>query len=248
MSALIEVKDLQAGYGSLPVVRGLNLSVAAGEIVALLGPNGAGKTTTLLTLAGELPALGGTIAFDGSAKARRMHRRAQHGLAFVTEDRSVFMQLTTAENLRVGRGDIDYALTLFPELKHRLRITAGLLSGGEQQMLTLARALSRRPRLLFVDELSLGLAPLAVERLLGAVRSAADTGVGVLLVEQHVTKILSLADRAIVMRRGMVDIEGSAAELRARQADIRASYLKAAAQDAAPDAPVSPASQSEVEA
>ena len=135
------------------------------------------------------------------------------------------MSLTTAENLRVGRGDTDFALELFPELRRRLKVTAGLLSGGEQQMLTLARALSRRPRLLFADELSLGLAPLAVDRLLAAVRTAADSGIGVLLVEQHITKVLKIADRGLVMRRGTVQVEGTAAELRERQSDIEASYL-----------------------
>jgi ABC-type branched-subunit amino acid transport system ATPase component len=226
MGALIEVRDLYAGYGAAAVVRGLSASVSAGEVVALLGPNGAGKTTTLLTLAGELAPLSGVISFDGSTRVRPMHRRAKDGLAFVTEERSVFMSLTTAENLKVGRGDIGYALDLFPELKKRLRLTAGLLSGGEQQMLTLARALSRKPKLLFVDELSLGLAPLAVDRLLAAVRTAADSGVGVLLVEQHVSKVLKIADRALVMRRGVVEVEGSAAELQARQSEIESSYLK----------------------
>ncbi len=204
---------------------GLDLHVMPGEIVALLGPNGAGKTTTLLTLAGELAPLGGAIRFDGSADRRRIHQRARAGLGFVTEERSVFMGLTTAENLRVGRGDTEYALELFPELRRRLKVPAGLLSGGEQQMLTLGRVLSRRPRLLFANELSLGLAPLAVDRLLAAVRRAADGGVGVLLVEQHVRKVLRIADRGLVMRRGTVDLTGSAAELAGRLGDIEASYL-----------------------
>jgi len=225
VTTLIDVRDLRAGYGAVPVVRGLNLELRAGEIVALLGPNGAGKTTTLLTLAGELPAQGGEVSFLGSASADGLHRRARRGLAFVTEERSVFMQLTVAENLKVGRGDRTRALELFPELGRRLGLPAGQLSGGEQQMLTLARALSRQPRVLFVDELSLGLAPIVVDRLLEAVRAAADGGVGVLLVEQHVSKVLGIADRVLVMSRGTVDMQGSAAELRARLAEVESSYL-----------------------
>jgi ABC-type branched-subunit amino acid transport system ATPase component len=241
VTKLIEVRDLRAGYGAVPVVRGLNLEVQAGEIVALLGPNGAGKTTTLLTLAGELPAQGGEVRFLGSASAGGLYRRARQGLSFVTEERSVFMQLTVTENLKVGRGDRTRALELFPELAKRLTVPAGQLSGGEQQMLALARALSRQPRILFVDELSLGLAPIVVNRLLAAVRAAADRGVGVLLVEQHVSKVLAIADRVLVMSRGTVDVQGSAAELRARLEEVESSYLAgtteggSAEPDAAPD-------------
>ncbi|MFC5745329.1 ABC transporter ATP-binding protein [Actinomadura rugatobispora] len=223
---LLEVRGLRAGYGAGAVVRDLDLTVVSGEVVALVGPNGAGKTTTLLTLAGELSPLAGEISFFGDSRPQRLHQRASRGLGLVTEERSVFMRLTTMENLRVGRCDIDYALDLFPELKSKLRMTAGLLSGGEQQMLTLARALSRSPRLLFVDELSLGLAPLAVDRLLTAVRRAADDGLGVLLVEQHVDKVLKLADTAIVLRRGTVEMAAPAAELRERFHEIEASYLQ----------------------
>lgn len=223
---LLEVRGLRAGYGAGAVVRDLDLSVSSGEVVALLGPNGAGKTTTLLTLAGELSPLVGEISFLGSRRAGPLHQRARNGLGFVTEERSVFMRLTTLENLKVGRGNIDFALHLFPELKPKIAMTAGLLSGGEQQMLTLARVLSRSPRLLFVDELSLGLAPLAVDRLLSAVRSAADAGLGVLLVEQHVDKVLKLADKGIVLRRGSVEMAAPAAELRKRLHEIEASYLQ----------------------
>jgi branched-chain amino acid transport system ATP-binding protein len=226
---LLEVSGLRAGYGSAAVVRDLSLTVSPGEIVTLVGPNGAGKTTTLLTLAGELAPLAGTVIFDGNPARKRLHQRARNGLGFVTEERSVFMGLTTLENLRVGRGDIDYALKLFPELADKLDRVAGLLSGGEQQMLTLGRVLSRRPRLLFVDELSLGLAPLAVDRLLAAVRSAADDGLGVLLVEQHVDKILRIADKGIVLRRGVVEMAAPAAELRERLSDIEQSYLSGGA-------------------
>src|SRR5581483_9818736 len=207
----------------------LDLAVESGEVVALLGPNGAGKTTTLLALAGELKPLSGEVVFDGKATRAGLYRRARAGLAFVTEERSVFMPLTAAENLRVGRGDKALALSLFPELEPLLGRRAGLLSGGEQQMLTLARALSRRPRCLLIDELSLGLAPLVVARLLTAVRKAADEeGVGVLLVEQHVRQALKLADRVHVLRRGRVVLAGTRDELHSRLQDVEALYLAGA--------------------
>jgi branched-chain amino acid transport system ATP-binding protein len=202
------------------VIHEVTLQVQPGEVVALLGPNGAGKTTTLLTLAGELSALSGSIFFDGRATRAPLHRLAARGLGLVTEDRSVFMQLSAGENLRVGRADQTRALELVPELEPLLRRRAGLLSGGEQQMLTLARALARTPRVLLVDELSLGLAPLVVERLLTAVRDAATSlGVGVLLVEQHVRQALSIADRAYVMRRGRIVLDGKVEEIGARIED-----------------------------
>jgi branched-chain amino acid transport system ATP-binding protein len=234
MAALLEARRLSAGYGAAAVVRDLDLEVHPGEVVGLLGPNGAGKTTTLLTLAGELPPLGGEIFWRGTATRAPLHRRARQGLAIVTEEKAVYMRLTAAENLRVARGDVDAAVSLFPELKARLKLKAGLMSGGEQQMLALAGALSRRPALLLADELSLGLAPIVVRRLLLAVRAAADErGVGVLLVEQHVRKVLEVADRVYVMRRGTVVLSGSAAEFRDRVEDIEASYMAASV---APDA------------
>ena len=229
MSVLVEAEGLQAGYGSVVVVRDLDLQVRAGEVVALLGPNGAGKSTTLLTLSGALPPLGGAVRWNGAATKAALHARARQGLGLVTEERSVFMRLTARENLRVGCRDIAPALELFPELGSRLDVKAGLLSGGEQQMLTLARALARRPSLLLADELSLGLAPLVVNRLLSAVRRAADDGVGVLLVEQHVSKVLDIADRVYVLRRGRVELAGRADELRGRLAEIESSYLSTTA-------------------
>ena len=228
MSDLLEARALTCGYDSVPVVRDVDLRVEPGEVVALLGPNGAGKTTTLLTLSGALPALGGEVWWQGRPTKAPLHRRARGGLAFVTEERSVFMGLSTRDNLRAGRVPVNEALELFPELRPRLRIPAGLLSGGEQQMLTLARALARRPALLLADELSLGLAPLVVQRLLRAVRQAADRGLGVLLVEQHVSQALEIADRAYVMRRGRLEMSGTAAELEQRVAEIEASYLAGA--------------------
>jgi branched-chain amino acid transport system ATP-binding protein len=208
-------------------VTDLNVQVGEGEVVALLGPNGAGKTTTLLTLAGALAPIRGSVRVDGSASKAPLHLRARRGLALVTEERSVLMGLTVAENLRLGRCDAGRALELFPELKPLLGRRCGLLSGGEQQIVTLARALARGPRLLLADELSLGLAPLVVARLLAAVRRAAtDLGIGVLLVEQHVTHALRIADRAYVMRRGQVVLSGTAAEVAGRVDDLAASYVK----------------------
>lgn len=225
MSVLV-AKDLSAGYGEYPVVHGLDLEVEAGQVVALLGPNGAGKTTTLLTLAGAIAPMSGTVSFLGASKPDSLHGRARRGLGFISESRSVFMDLTVEENLKVSRGNVPQALELFPELKALLGKKAGLMSGGEQQMLSLARALSRSPKLLLIDELSLGLAPLVVERLLDEVRrSATELGVAVVLVEQHISQALRRADDAIVLRRGRVSLRGAAAELRSRSADIQAAYL-----------------------
>jgi len=223
--ALLEARGVSTGYNAVPVVHDLDLEVRAGEVVVLLGPTGAGKSTTVLTLCGEIEPLAGSILWKGEVRKPRLYRQAREGLGLITEERSVFMQMTTMDNLLVGRGDVDAALELFPELVPRLKTKAGDLSGGEQQILTLARALSRKPRLLLADELSLGLAPLIVERLLTAVRAAADDGVGVLLVEQHIRRALAIADRVYVLRRGRVEIAGTTAEVEQRMAAIEASYL-----------------------
>jgi branched-chain amino acid transport system ATP-binding protein len=227
---LLEAVDLSAGYGSLAAVRNLNLHVDEGEIVALLGANGAGKTTTILTLSGELPPIGGEVRWLGEPASRPLHVRARQGLSLVTEEKSVFMGLSVAENLRLGRGDPALALELFPELGDHLDRRCGLLSGGQQQMLTLARALAGRPRVLLADELSLGLAPILVGRLLEAVRRAVDTqGTGVLLVEQHVRQALRWADRIYVLQRGTLVLEDTAASARGRIEEIERSYLDDAA-------------------
>jgi branched-chain amino acid transport system ATP-binding protein len=228
-TTLLEARRLCVGYGGLPVVHDLDLDVGAGEIVVLLGANGAGKTTTLRAIAGALPVTSGEVLLRGRATKAPLHRRARAGVGLVTEERSVFMGLTAQANLRLGRGRVADALEMFPELHPLLGRRAGLLSGGEQQILTLARALAGRPWLLLADELSLGLAPLIVRRLLHAVRTAADGGIGVLLVEQHARQALAIADRGLVLRRGRIVMRGTARELRDNLDEIRHTYLSGAA-------------------
>ncbi len=214
------------GYGDLAVVHGLDLHVNAGEVVALIGANGAGKSTTLLTLAGEVAQMSGDVLWKGEATKAPMHVRCKNGMGYVTEERSVIMNLTTQENLRLANVSVSVAVDLFPALSVLLDRKAGLLSGGEQQMLSLARALGRRPEVLLLDELSLGLAPLIVTRLLETVRRAADTdGVGVLLVEQHVRQALKIADRVYVLKRGNIALTGTANEVRGRLEEIEVAYL-----------------------
>jgi branched-chain amino acid transport system ATP-binding protein len=222
---LIAAQDLSAGYGQRPMIHGVDIEVREGELVTLLGPNGAGKSTTLFALAGELTPMEGEVVCLGSSKRASVHKRARSGVSFVPEERSVFSGLSVADNLLVGGVKPGAAVGLFPELEKLMKRPAGLLSGGEQQMLTLARALARKPRILLADELSLGLAPLVVGRLLEAVRRAADEGVGVLLVEQHSRKALSVADRAYVMRQGRIVLEGSAEYLGDRTDEVEAAYL-----------------------
>lgn len=223
---LVAARDLSLSYGAVPAVQGLDLEVHAGEVVALMGANGAGKSTTLMGLAGLLSASGGHVELLGESTTAPLHKRARRGLRYVSEERSVIRSLTTMDNLRLGPGPVDEALDLFPELRALLDRPAGLLSGGEQQILTLARALAGDIRVLLADELSLGLAPLIVQRLLKAARQAAsERGVGVLLVEQHAHLALKHADRAYVLHRGEVVISGAASELTTRLDEIQASYL-----------------------
>ena len=240
------VRDMSAGYRGVPVVRELNLEVRPGEVVALLGPNGAGKTTTLETIAGLNHPISGTVELSGEkVGGTPAYQLAGRGLALVPEGRALFPGLTVREHLRLagGRGATsgrdrrggqsrrastreDELLEILPELRKCLGRKAGLLSGGEQQMLAIGRALVTRPRLLLVDEMSLGLAPVIVERLIPILRRAADElGSSVLFVEQHVALALEVADRAYVLTHGRIGLEGPAAELRERRELLAASYL-----------------------
>ena len=227
---LLEARGLCCGYGASVVVRDLDLHVDAGEVVALLGANGAGKTTTLLTLAGSLPAISGEVLFESKRIERwPAPRIARRGVASIPDDRGLFPKLTVRENLQLAsrrRRRANDPLDLFPELRDRRGTPAGLLSGGQQQMLAIARALVREPKLLLIDELSFGLSPIAVQRLLPIVRAVADeTGAGVLLVEQHVHLGLAIAERAYVLRHGTVTLTGTAAQLRDDASLLRESYL-----------------------
>ncbi len=232
---LVSTRGLSTGYAGVPVVRNLSIEVAAGEVVALLGPNGAGKTTTLLALSGLLPILDGSITVLGEAvNTKAPYKNARRGLAHVPEDRSLFFDMTVQENLRLGlKGNkpareaaLEIALSRFPELHRTMSRKAGLLSGGEQQMLAVARALATSPRLLLVDEMSLGLAPIIVERMLPIVREVADeTGTGVLVVEQHIHMALGISDRAYLLNHGELVLEGNAAELAQRRDLLEASYM-----------------------
>jgi branched-chain amino acid transport system ATP-binding protein len=220
---VLELVGVTAGYGDLAAVRDVSLRVAAGEVVALFGPNGAGKTTTLMAAVGALPRMSGHVRWRGAPAAKRLHAMARAGLSFVPEERSVISGLSTLDNLRLGRGGVEDALAHFPELTELLSRRAGLLSGGQQQMVTLARALAAGPAALLVDELSLGLAPLVVDRLLATIRQAADQqGLAVLLVEQQARRALAIADRWYLLRNGSVVAEGDAG---AGMETLEAEYL-----------------------
>jgi sulfate-transporting ATPase len=224
---LIAAEGLAAGYGDLAAARDIDLTVRPGEVVALLGPNGAGKTTTMLALAGELRPLAGTVRFRNRVPPPSLTWRARHGIAFVPQERSIIRGLTVRQNLGLTGKPVVVDRLVFPDLAPLLSRRAGVLSGGEQQMLVLERALMREPDLLLVDELSQGLAPLVTRLLLQTVRTCADEGLGVLLVEQYVHAALEIADRVIVMARGRICMSAPAAELRADPTLLEEAYLTA---------------------
>jgi branched-chain amino acid transport system ATP-binding protein len=231
VTALLEAERLTCGYGDTAVVRDLDFHVDRGEILAVLGPNGAGKTTVLLTLAGLLRSMSGTIRLDGELlEPGRGPRTVRRGVIAVPDDRSLFTQLTVAENLKLadrkGAMTIDHVLDLFPPLRPRLGAKAGLLSGGEQQMLALGRAIVQSPKVLLIDEMSMGLAPLVVESILPVLRTVcADTGAAVILVEQHLQVAMKVAARFFVLVHGEVTYAGTTTDFLAHRDNIEAAYL-----------------------
>ena len=217
MSAL-EIENLRVNRGGLPVIRGASLMVEEGTITVLLGANGAGKTTLLEGVAGAVASSGGMVRVGGvHVEKLSPYRRARQGLSLVEQGRAVFKDLTVEENLDVARKDnvsTDETFEIFPELAPRRHIRSGLLSGGEQQMLLIGRALLARPKVLLIDEMSLGLAPLIVQRLMRLTRDLAKGGLSILLVEQFASLALAVGHRAYVLRRGEIAYDGKCAELR----------------------------------
>jgi branched-chain amino acid transport system ATP-binding protein len=237
--SLLQLEALQVAYGGIRAVKGIDLAVEKGELVCLIGANGAGKTTTLRAITGLLHAAGGRVVYDGEDLAgRRPHEIARRGLVLVPEGRGVFAQLTIEENLAMGAyarrdraaiaADTERVFALFPRLRERARQTAGTLSGGEQQMLAIGRALMSRPRLLLLDEPSMGLAPLMVERIFEVVRAIAAEGVTMLLVEQNARLALEASHRGYVLEGGLVTLSGEARSL-LDDPRVREAYLGEAA-------------------
>jgi branched-chain amino acid transport system ATP-binding protein len=233
--AALELSGVTVARGGRPVVHDVTLAIPRGEVTALLGPNGAGKSTLVLAVAGVLRPLAGSIAVAGhELGGRRPERIRAAGVAVVPEGRRLLSELSVEDNIQVATYSLSrdeartgraYALELFPELTKRLDLPARSLSGGEQQMLVLAQALVSQPRFILIDELSLGLAPVVVKRLVPTIRTVAESGTGVLLIEQFATVALGLSNRAHVMDRGRIQFSGAASELRERPELLQSSYL-----------------------
>lgn len=234
-SPLLAVRDLHVTYGGVRAVRGVDLTLDAGELVCLIGANGAGKTSTLNALAGTLPLAGGEIEYDGARiDTVPAHARVGRGIALVPEGRGIFARLTVEENLRLGaysrkdhagiEADFERVHVLLPRMRERLHQVAGTLSGGEQQMLAIGRALLSRPRLLLLDEPSMGLAPQMVEKVFDVIQHIAREGVALLLVEQNARLALELATRGYVMDTGRITLEGRGADL-LEDPRVRQAYL-----------------------
>jgi branched-chain amino acid transport system ATP-binding protein len=231
----LRIEDLHVSRGAREVLEGVTIEITPGEVTALLGPNGAGKSSLVLTVGGALRATSGHIWLDGDDLSHKKPERIRSaGIAVVPEGRRLLRELTVEDNLRVAtytlpRGDaqagIDHALELFPELKKRWEILAGQLSGGEQQMVVLAQALVSRPKFILVDELSLGLAPVVVKRLVPTLTEVADSGVGVLLIEQFAHVALGASNSAYVIEGGRIRYHGTAAELREHPELLQSAYL-----------------------
>jgi branched-chain amino acid transport system ATP-binding protein len=236
---MLKIDNLQVSYGNITALRGVSIEVAAGEIVAVIGPNGAGKSSLLLTLAGVAKAQGGEVRFDGQPiLGHAPEKLAAMGMALVPEGRHIFGSLTVAENIALGAttrkdraeiaADTERTLQMFPILRDRYRGRAGKLSGGEQQMLAIARALMSRPKLLLLDEPSLGLAPLVVRQVYDAIFELKQRGLTVLVVEQSVNRALGAADRTYVMNSGLIAMSGRSADLHGT-AEFDAAYFGLAA-------------------
>jgi branched-chain amino acid transport system ATP-binding protein len=229
---LLQVNNLRCGYGSLEVVHGVSLHVCAGEIIGLLGANGAGKSSLLKAIVGLLPPWSGSILIDGrQSRGQPPWRSLSNSMVLVPEGRQIFADMTVRENLLLGgyhnpdrKMTVGIVLERFPHLRPRLSQLAGTLSGGEQQMLALGRALMGRPRLLLLDEPSMGLAPLMVKEVFKEIRQMKDLGLTVLLVEQNAIATLAIADRAYVMETGEITLEGAAADLR-HNPEVKRAYL-----------------------
>jgi branched-chain amino acid transport system ATP-binding protein len=231
---MLRVGGLHVYYGTIHALKGVSFSVAEGELVTLLGANGAGKTTTLKTISGLLKPRGGSIELEGRALAGlEPHEIVKLGVVHVPEGRKIFPRFTVLENLKTGGytrrasalgKELDFVYALFPRLKERARQTAGTLSGGEQQMLAIGRALMARPRLLLLDEPSMGLAPLLVEQIFSTIRAINEQGVTILLVEQNAAMALSVSRRGYVLETGSVILEGTAVDL-ASSDRVREAYL-----------------------
>jgi branched-chain amino acid transport system ATP-binding protein len=231
---MLEVRDLHVYYGEIQALKGVSFRVSPGEIVTLLGNNGAGKTTTLRTVSGLLAPRSGEVRFgDHSLIGTAPHDIVTRGITHVPEGRRIFNRLSVVENLAMGAytrsdksivEDMDHVFTVFPRLKERRTQVAGTLSGGEQQMLAIGRALMARPRLLLLDEPSMGLAPVLVEQIFDTVQTINKQGVTILLVEQNAAMALSIAQRGYVLETGRIALEGSATEL-AGNPDVRRAYL-----------------------
>ncbi len=232
---MLKLDQLVVERGGRPVVQGVSIDIPAGEVTALLGPNGAGKSSLVLAVGGVIKPAGGHVRLgELDLTGRRPERIRGAGVAVVPEGRRLLRELTVEENLRVAtyslgtddaRAGREYAHQLFPELDKRLSVPARSLSGGEQQMLVLAQALVSKPGFILIDELSLGLAPVIVQRLVPTIRAVAEAGVGVLLIEQFATVALGLAERAYVMDRGRIRFSGAASELRATPELLQTAYL-----------------------
>jgi branched-chain amino acid transport system ATP-binding protein len=231
MTAMLETRGLVGGYGKIVAFRGLDLSLDGGQVLAVLGPNGAGKTTLMMTLAGLLDRIEGDVLLNGSSLPSGNPIAANRsGVVLVPDDRCLFGSLTTRENIEIarlpGQKSIEDVLDLFPALRKRIDVKAGMLSGGEQQMLAMARGLIQRPKVFLIDEMSMGLAPIIVESLLPVVRHIADeTGAAVVLVEQHVGLALEVADQAMVVVHGDVSLRGPAEDFRKDPGLLERAYL-----------------------